>query len=575
MVTLTINNHKVTVPENTTILQAANGVGIRIPHLCYLKDVNEIAACRVCSVELKGKTRLITACNTVCAEGMEIFTNSPKVRKARRTIVRLILSQHDCRCAMCVRSGNCSLQTIANEMGFLGDRYKTEIESFDANPEFPLIRDRSRCIKCMRCVQVCDKIQSLNIWDVQNTGKRTSVGTKDGQCLENVDCSLCGQCITHCPVGALRERDDVAKVLNALNDPEKVVLVQVAPAVRTAWGEAFNMGELATEKRMAATLRHIGFDYVFDTNFAADLTIMEETNEFIEKFKSGMLDDFPMFTSCCPGWMRFAKTQFPEIVDHISGSKSPQQMFGAVAKSYFAKVKGIDPDKIVCVSIMPCLAKKAEADISVMKSAGCGNDVDYVLTTRELNRMIKGEAIVPDLMPEEDFDSPLGEYTGAGVIFGATGGVMEAALRTAHKVLTGKNPDPDSFSVVRGMEKWKEASIEINGITVNAAVVHGLGNTRELIKALKRGEVSYHFVEVMACPGGCVGGGGQPIHDGIEMAETRAPILYDLDRNKSIRFSHENPEIIKLYDDYLGEPGSEIAHRLLHVDQNAWKVNEK
>ena len=404
MVKLKINNQDVSVAEGTSIMQAAASVGIMIPHLCYLKEINEIAACRVCVVELKGKTRLVTACNTKVYDGMEIYTNSPKVRKARRTIVRLILSQHDCRCAMCVRSGNCQLQTIANEMGFLGDRYENQIESFDWDTEFPLIRDARKCIKCMRCIQVCDKVQGLNIWDVENTGKRTTVGVACGEGIDKSNCSLCGQCVTHCPVGALRERDDVANVLRALMDPEKVVVVQVAPAVRTAWGEAFEMGDTATEKRLASCLRHMGFDFVFDTNFAADLTIMEEGTEFLEKFKAGELDKMPMFTSCCPGWMRFAKTQFPEIVPQISGSKSPQQMFGAMTKNYFAKVRGIDPEKIVCVSIMPCIAKKAECDIPTINSTEYGKDVDYVLTTRELTRMIKGEAIIPALLPEEEFD---------------------------------------------------------------------------------------------------------------------------------------------------------------------------
>ena len=567
MVNLTINGRSISVPEGTTIMTAAAEIGIKIPSLCFLKDINEIAACRVCCVELVGKNRLITACNTVATEGMEILTNSPKVRRTRRTIVRLILSQHDCKCARCVRNGNCSLQTLANEMGYLSEQYKDDIPQNDWDYSLPLIKEESKCIKCMRCIQVCDKIQSIGVWDVENTGSRTHVGVKEGGQFCDSDCTLCGQCVTHCPVGALRERDDVARVLRALNDPDKICVVQVAPAVRTSWGEDLGLSnEEATEKRLAATLRQIGFDYVFDTNFAADLTIMEEATEFLNRFKASELDKMPMFTSCCPAWMKFAKSQFPEIVSQISTAKSPQQMFGAVTKSYFAEKMGIDPDNIVSVSIMPCLAKKGESEIETMNSAGHGQDVDIVLTTRELVRMIKTEAIVPSALPEMEFDSPLGEHTGAAVIFGTTGGVMEAALRTAYNALTGVNPPLDIFNEVRGMKPWKEFSVDINGTTVNTAVVHGLSNARELINALKRGDASYHFVEVMACPGGCVGGGGQPINDGVEMAEIRAPKLYELDEANPLRCSHDNPQIKAIYDEYLGEPCSEKAHHLLHTE---------
>ncbi|MGN0297768.1 MAG: [FeFe] hydrogenase, group A [Lachnospiraceae bacterium] len=573
MVNLTINNRPVSVPEGTTIMRAAASIGINIPHLCYWKDLNEIAACRVCVVEMKGKNHLITACNNEVKEGMEIFTNSPKVRDIRKTNVKLILSQHDCRCAVCVRSGNCNLQTIANDLGCLTNPYEENIEHTPWNKSFPLIRDNAKCIKCMRCIQVCDKIQTLNVWDVVNTGSRTTVNVANGRKIENANCSVCGQCITHCPVGALRERDDIHKVLAALNNPEIITVVQVAPSIRTAWGEDLHMNPAAaTEKRLAATLRHMGFDFVFDTNFAADLTIMEEANEFVEKFKAGELNQFPMFTSCCPGWVRFAKTQYPEIVTHLSTAKSPQQMFGAMVKSYFAQKMNIDPTKIFSVSIMPCTAKKAECDIPVMNSAGAGQDVDCVLTTRELGRLIRGEAIIPEAFPEEEFDSPLGTYSGAGVIFGSTGGVMEAALRTAYCMVAGENPPADAFEAVRGMKPWKEATYNINGAEIRTAVVHGLGNARQLIQALKRREVSYHFVEVMACPGGCVGGGGQPIHDGFDYAELRAPILYDLDKKAAKRFSHENPEIHAIYRDFLETPGSELAEELLHTDHEAWNV---
>ena len=570
MVNLTIDGVRVSVPENTTLMDAAAATGVRIPRLCFLKDINEIAACRVCLVEVEGHERLITACNNTVVEGMVVHTNSPRVRRARRTNVQLILSQHDCRCAVCVRSGNCALQELANDMGCIGNPYGEKPEAAAWNMDFPIIRDNAKCIKCMRCIQVCDKVQTLGVWDVMGTGSRTTVNVSNGRKIEDADCSLCGQCITHCPVAALRERDDTDKVLAALHDPEVMTVVQLAPAVRAAWGEQFGLTpDIATEKRLATILRHMGVEYVFDTNFAADLTIMEEGTEFIERFTHPGSAPMPMFTSCCPGWMRFVKTQAPELLGNISTCKSPQQMFGAITKTYFAEKMGIDPAKICCVSVMPCTAKKDECTWDGMDSAGTGRDVDYVLTTRELARMIRAEAIDPSAVPESEFDSPLGEYTGAGVIFGATGGVMEAALRTAFKLVTGKNPGVDVFREVRGMNPWKEAEFNIGGAVVHTAVVHGLGNVRKLIDAIRRGEVHYDFVEVMACPGGCVGGGGQPIHDGQEYAERRAPVLYEIDQKKSIRFSHENPEIIHLYENYLEKPCSEKSHHLLHVEHKA------
>ena len=452
-------------------------------------------------------------------------------------------------------------------MGCIGNPYGEKPETSGWNMDFPLIRDNAKCIKCMRCIQICDKVQNLGVWDVMGTGSRTTVNVANGRKIEAADCSLCGQCITHCPVAALRERDDTDKVLEALHNPDTVTVVQVAPAVRAAWGEQFGLPpEVATEKRLATILRHMGVEYVFDTNFAADLTIMEEGTEFIERFTHPGSAPMPMFTSCCPGWMRFVKTQAPELLGNISTCKSPQQMFGAITKTYFAEKMGIDPAKICCVSIMPCVAKKDECTWPGMDSAGTGQDVDYVLTTRELARMIRAEAIDPSAVPESEYDSPLGEYTGAGVIFGATGGVMEAALRTAFKLVTGKNPGPDVFREVRGMKPWKEAEFNIGGAVVRAAVVHGLGNVRKLIAAVERGEAQYDFVEVMACPGGCVGGGGQPIHDGQEFAEKRAPVLYAIDKKKPIRFSHENPEVNRLYETYLEKPCSPKSHHLLHVE---------
>lgn len=577
MVNLTINNRKVSVPEGTTIMNAAASIGINIPHLCYLKEINEIAACRVCVVELKGKDKLITACNNKVEEGMEIYTNSPKVREIRKMNVQLILSQHDGHCATCVRSGNCSLQSISNNLGIIDVPFREELEKTSWNMDFPLIRDNTKCIKCMRCIQICDKVQSLSVWDVVNTGSRTTVNVSGNRAIESADCAICGQCITHCPVGALRERDDTDKVFAALNDPDVITVVQVAPSVRAAWGEQLGMSKAeATEKRLAATLKHMGFDYVFDTNFSADLTIMEEGTEFVDKLKKRNLNKFPMFTSCCPGWVRFVKSQYPEFVDHLSTAKSPQQMFGAVAKSYFAKKADIDPARICSISIMPCVSKKSEAELPQMSDAGYGQDVDIVITTRELVRMIRAESVYPMALDEVEFDSPLGEYSGAGVIFGATGGVMEAALRTAYNLVTGQNPEPDAFKVVRGLGDgpWKEAVFDVGGTQVKTATVHGLGNARKLLEAIRHGDAAYDFVEVMACPGGCVGGGGQPIHDGVEMASDRAKELYRLDKSKQIRFSHCNPEIHKIYKEYFGKPMSPESHHLLHTDHKYRAVDQ-
>ena len=573
MVKLLIDKKTVEVPEGTTILDAAAHAGIPIPSLCYLKGINEIGACRVCIVEVKGKDKLLPACNNMAEEGMEIFTNSPRVRETRRTNVELILSQHNCNCATCVRSGNCNLQKLANDLGIIKLRYEKDVDPYNWNEKFPLIRDAGRCIKCMRCIQVCDKIQDLNIWDVANTGSRTTVDVSYNRKIKNSDCSLCGQCITHCPVGALHERDDTEKAFEALADPNKITVVQIAPAVRAAWGESLGLSrEEATVERLVEALRKIGFDYIFDTNFSADLTIMEEGSEFLEKIKNREKNVFPMFTSCCPGWVRFLKSQYPDMVNQLSTAKSPQQMFGAVAKSYYAKVLNVDPSKIYCISIMPCIAKKHESELPVMNDAGAGQDVDLVLTTREVDRMIRAEHIVPKDLKGEAFDMPFGIGSGAGVIFGATGGVMEAALRSAYFLATGKNPNPDAFKEIRGMNGFKEATFEIMGTPLKVAVVSGLGNTRRLIKLIRLGKVKYDFVEVMACPGGCAGGGGQPIADNLELAEVRAENLYGLDKISTLRFSHENPSIIKLYSDYMEKPLSHKAHKLLHTDHNAWDM---
>ena len=579
MVTVTINGVSVSVPEGTTILDAAASAGIEIPNLCYLKDINEISACRVCCVEIEGEGKLVPSCNNVVSEGMVIHTNSPRVREARRTNVELILSQHDNKCATCVRSGTCRLQKVANDLGVLRIPYPSDLARGKKafwTTTFPLYRDTNKCIKCMRCVQVCDKVQSLSVWDVSGSGSRTTIDVSGNRFIKESDCSLCGQCITHCPTGALRERDDTAKAFAALAAPDKVTVVQIAPAVRTAWGEAFGMESgSVTVGQLVAALRQMGADYVFDTTFSADLTIMEEGTELLHRLQAGDLSSQPMFTSCCPGWARFLKSQFPEMTGRLSTAKSPQQMFGAVAKTWLAKRLGVDPKNIFSISVMPCVAKKAESELPGMQSeVGC--DVDLVLTTRELARMMRAENIAVPSLEESAFDSPLGDGSGAGVIFGATGGVMEAALRTAYFLVTGENPPADAFREVRddGRSKgWREATFDLAATPVRCAVASGLGNARRLLRALRRGEVQYEFVEVMACPGGCAGGGGQPV-DGSdrEKAAPRGAVLYDLDRKAELRFSHENPAVQALYQEYLDAPCSEKAEHLLHCDHFAWQM---
>lgn len=572
MVNLTIDGKQISVEENTTIMEAARINGIPIPKLCYLKGINEIAACRVCVVELEGKERLITSCNNVAEEGMVIYTNSPKVRRDRKTTVELILSQHDCECVTCARSGNCSLQKIANDLNIIDIPFKLEPKKTPWNKNFPLIRDSSKCIQCMRCIQICEKVQSLGVWDVEGTGSRTSVNVAGHRNIEEADCSLCGQCITHCPVGALRERDDTEKVWEAIEDKEKIVVAQVAPAVRTAWAEELGLRlEDAPVGKILDALKKMGADYVFDTTFSADLTIMEEANEFVQRFTSGELKERPMFTSCCPGWLRFIKSQYPHLVKQLSTAKSPQQMFGAVMKTYFAEKLGVEPEKIYTLSVMPCVAKKGEREMELFYGEYAGHDIDAVITTRELVKMIRSAHISPETLEDIESDRPMQEGTGAGVIFGATGGVMEAALRTAYHIIKKENPPADAFKMVRspGFQEnhgVMEAELAIDDITVRIAVVSGLGNTRRLLEKIESGEVKYDFVEVMACPGGCVGGGGQPIHDGEEWAFERGKNLYCLDQNAKLRFSHENPDIIKLYEEYFGEPVSHKAHMLLHTD---------
>ncbi len=572
MVNCIIDGKKIAVEENTTIMSAARANGIMIPSLCYLKNINAIGACRVCAVELEGNDKLITSCNNEIEEGMVIYTNSPKVRRHRRTIVELILSQHDCTCVTCPRNGKCKLQTLARDLEIYDIPFRQKLEHQEWDKNFPLRRSSEKCIKCMRCVQICDKVQGLSVWDMEGTGSRTTVNVAGHRDIKEANCALCGQCITHCPTGALGARSDTINVYKAIDDPDKIVVAQVAPAVRTAWGEQIGLSdEEATVGKIFDALKRIGVDYVFDTTFSADLTIMEEANEFITRFTSGELKTRPMFTSCCPGWIRFAQTQFPQFVKYLSTAKSPQQMFGAVMKSYFAEKLNVSPDKIYTISIMPCVAKKSECEMDLFYEEYAGHDVDTVLTTRELARVIRSAHIDPKDLKDISPDIPMREGTGAGVIFGATGGVMEAALRTAFFTIKGFNPPANAFKAIRstGFNKndgVQEAEIQIDDITIRTAAVSGLGNTRKLLNKIDAGEVSYDFVEVMACPGGCVGGGGQPIHDGEELAFARGRKLYQLDDNMKYRFSHENADVMKMYDEYFEKPLSHKSHMLLHTN---------
>ena len=569
MVTLTIDNRQISVPDGTTILKAAAQAGIPIPHLCYLREINEVGACRVCVVEVEGSERLVTACNNVVTEGMVVYTNSPKVRHDRRKTVQLILSQHDCKCAVCVRSGNCALQKLANDLNILENPFAEMIERQPWDRDFPLIRDSAKCIKCLRCINVCDKVQSLGVWQLESTGTISTVNVSGGRTIGQADCALCGQCVTHCPVGALRERDDTEKVWDALSDPEKFVVVQPAPAVRVALGEEFGMpmGTRVTGK-MTQALKRLGFDKVFDTDFGADLTIMEEATELLSRIKNGGV--LPMFTSCSPGWIKYVEHNFPELIPNLSTCKSPMQMEGAIIKSYYAEKAGIDPKNIVVVAVMPCVAKKFEAERPEMETDGM-RSVDISITTRELARMIKDARIdFTKLSDEECFDELVAESTGAAAIFGVTGGVMEAALRTAADVLENRSVENVDYVAARGIEGIKEATFTLGGKELKVAIASSTGAAKKLIRRIQAGDADYAFIEVMACPGGCVNGGGQPIVNAetrmdVDPRAVRAAGLYAEDEAKTIRKSHENPDIKKVYAEYLGEPNGHRAHELLHT----------
>lgn len=575
---LTIDGQEISAPEEMSIAGAALYANIKIPTLCFMWGVNHVGACRVCVVEIEGEDQLVASCDNPVEEGMVVYTNSPKVRRARKMNVELLLSQHNVECASCVRSGNCQLQTVANDLNIIDSRFPSKLEKNEWPQDFPLIRDADKCIKCMRCIQICDKVQAVGVWDQKNRASRSTIGVTNAQPIEQSLCTLCGQCIVGCPVSALRERDDTDRIFEALADPDVITLAHIAPSVRASWGESLGLShEQATVKRLVAALRSMGFDYIFDTAFAADMTSMEESSELVARLKEGDEHSWPMFSSCCPGWIRYIKGHHPDMLDQLSTTKSPQQMFGAIAKSWFAEKATIDAQRLFTVSITSCLAKKQECVIPGIDDAGVGHDVDAALTVREIDRLIKAEHSNVDRLVEEEFDSPLGEGSGAGVIFGVAGGVMEATLRNAYVLKTGENPDPDAFKEVRGIDGWKEATIDLAGTSLKVAVASGLGNAEKLIQALKAGEVSYDFVEIMACPGGCIGGGGQPITEQINRRKAeRSKVLYGLDEHNDTRFSHENPFVISCYKEYLNEPLSERARHLLHTDHNNWKMpNEK
>ncbi len=571
MVNVKVNGTPLSVPKDYTVLEAAREAGYDIPTLCFLKDINEIGACRMCVAEVKGARSLVASCVYPVNEGMEISTNTPRIQKARKMTLEMLLSVHDRKCLTCKRNGSCELQTLCNELGvddtetYAGDVPEAQVDESTLH----LIRDNSKCILCRRCVAACQN-QYVSVIGTNGRGFDTHIGCSFERPLSEVACVSCGQCIVSCPTGALTERDQCQEVLDALNDPEKFVVVQTAPSIRAALGECFGM-PIGTnvEGKMVAALRRLGFDRVFDTDFGADLTIMEEANEFIERVQNGGV--LPMITSCSPGWVKFCEHYYPDLLPHVSSCKSPQQMTGAIIKTWFAQKNNIDPKNIVVVSIMPCTAKKFEVQRDNQDGAGPGiEDVDIALTTRELARLINLAKINFARLPDEQFDPILGVGTGAAVIFGATGGVMEAALRTAADVLEGKSLDAIEYTEVRGTQGIKEAVYHVGGMDVKVAAVSGLKNANEILAKIRSGEADYQFIEIMCCPGGCVNGGGQPIQPAsvrnfTDIKALRAKALYDEDKNLPLRKSHENPEVQALYKEYLGKPGSHKAHELLHT----------
>lgn len=569
MVNIKINGMELSVPAEYTVLEAARENGIEIPTLCYLKDVSKTGSCRMCIVEVKGARALQAACVYPVSEGLEVFTNTPKVRQQRKVTLELLLSNHDRQCLSCARNRSCELQALADELGVTEISYEGEMNTYDIDDVSPsLIRDNNKCILCRRCVNMCKDVQTVAVIDTMERGFKTKIASAFEMPLADTSCVNCGQCIISCPTGALKEKDNTKEVWDAIADPDKVVVVQTAPAVRAGLGEEFGypMGTPVTGK-MAAALRRMGFDKVFDTDTGADLTIMEEANELIERVQNG--GKLPMITSCSPGWIKFCEHNFPDFIDNLSSCKSPHEMFGAVIKSYYAKKNDIDPKSIYVVSVMPCVAKKFEAGRPEMECDGL-RDVDAVISTRELAKMIKEAGIMFAKLPDEEFDVPFERASGAGVIFGATGGVMEAALRTAADVLNGKSVEEIEYTAVRGVEGIKEATVNMGGMDVKVAVANGLGNARKLLNSIREGKADYHFIEIMACPGGCVNGGGQPIVPSrekmdIDVRAERAKALYAEDNNSVIRKSHENPDMDTLYNDFFGKPGSHLAHELLHT----------
>ncbi|HZJ78026.1 MAG TPA: NADH-dependent [FeFe] hydrogenase, group A6 [Clostridia bacterium] len=569
MVNIKINGMPLSVPAEMTILEAARTVGIEIPTLCYLKEINEIGACRICMVEVKGMKNPVTACVYPVNEGMEVFTNTEKVRQSRKTTLELILSTHDRSCLSCVRSGTCELQQLCKEFGVDNEtRYEGENPQYDFDDSAAhMIRDNNKCILCRRCVAACDN-QDISVIGTNARGFDTHISSAFDKDLADVSCISCGQCIVNCPTGALSEKDDTSKVLEAINDPEKFVVVQTAPSIRVTLGECFGM-QLGSnvQGKMVAALRRLGFDKVFDTDFAADLTIIEEANELLDRIQNG--GTLPMITSCSPGWIKYCEHYYPEQISHLSSCKSPQQMFGATIKTWYAQKMGIDPSKIVVVGIMPCTAKKFETQRDDQSASGY-LDVDVAITTRELGRMIESAGIYFRHLPDEEFDNPLGEATGAAVIFGATGGVMEAALRTAVERLTGEELESLDFTDVRGMEGIKEATYNVAGMDINVCAASGISNAKKIMEKVKNGTSDYHFIEIMGCPGGCVNGGGQPIQHAVvrnfvDLAGIRSASLYKADKNLPVRKSHESPAIKQVYKEFFGEPGSRKAHEVLHT----------